>query len=71
MQGYYVLASKRVSVNSNDAKRMVSNTVLTDWSQPKHEQLSMGIPAFSLLSCVFPCGVRAVLATVIEVQHLL
>ena len=71
MQGYYVLGYKRMSANSNDAVRMVSNTALADLSQPKHEQLSMGVPAFNLRSCGFPCGVQAVLATLIEVQHLL
>lgn len=69
MQGYCVVMSKRVSANSNDAGDLVFNTTLANPSQ--HAQVSVGVPAFSLRSCDFPCGVRAVLATLIEVQHLL
>jgi len=65
-----MLSPKRMSTNSKDAGRMVSNTALADLSHPKHEQLSMGVPAFSLRSYGFPCGVRAVSATLIEVKYL-
>ena len=65
-----MLSPKPLSTNSKDAPRTVSNTALADLSQPKREQLSMGVPAFSLRSCGFPCGVRAVSATLIEVYCL-
>lgn len=66
-----MLSTKPSSANSSDARRMASNTTLADLSQPKHEQLSMDIPAVSLRSCGFPCGVRAVSATLIEVEKML
>ncbi len=71
MQGYYVLSTKRLSANSNDAGEMVSSNALANLSHPKHEPVSVGVPAVSLRSCGFPCGLRAVSAALIEVHHLL
>ncbi len=71
MQGYYVLSSKRMSANSNNAGETVLNIALAKPSQPKHEQVSVGVPAVSLRSCGFRGAVRAVFAASIEVQHLL
>lgn len=60
-----------MSANSNDAGEMVSDATLAKPSQPKHEQVSAGVPAVSLRFCGFRGAVRAVFAASIEVQHLL
>ena len=62
-----MLSPKRMSTNSKDARRTVSNTALADLSQPKREQLSMGVPAFTLRSSGSRGAVRAVLAALTEV----
>ena len=71
MQGYYVLSTKRLTANSNDAGEMVSSNALANLSHPKHEPVSVGVPAVSLRSPGFRGVARAVSAAFIEVQHLL
>ena len=66
MQGYYVLGA-----NSNIAGEMVSSNALASLSHPKHEPVSVVVPAVSLHSRGFQGAVRAVLAALTEVQHLL